>query len=235
MALQTSGAISFSDINTELGNSSTATLDIESAGEDFGLDQNAANWSDSSSGLGMDEFYGQDYSGGGSYGGNNGPSSCIAYGTLIEMSDGSFKSIEDIEVGEQIVSYEISGMSLEEEAWINWFARHNIFGQKTISTVISNTLGTHDVYYYINNNLKITIEHPILMKKGDTITWEAVKYLGVGNSILNSNLEWVEVTSIERIVALTPVADLAVEEVDNYFANGVLVHNTQQELEEKID
>lgn len=61
MALQSSGAISFADINTEMNNTSTATLDANTAGEGFALDVNAINWSDSTAGLSMSEFYGLDY------------------------------------------------------------------------------------------------------------------------------------------------------------------------------
>ena len=53
--------------------------------------------------------------------------------------------------------------------------------------------------------------------------------------ILYCDLEWSEVTSFERIVAEQQNADLNVEQVDNYFAGGILVHNTQYELVEKDD
>lgn len=60
MALQASGPISFADINTEIGNTSTAQLDLQSAGQTFELDVDASTWSDSVFGLGMNEFYGLD-------------------------------------------------------------------------------------------------------------------------------------------------------------------------------
>jgi len=60
MALQSSGAISFADLNTELGNSATDPINLQSAAADFGIDINATNWSDNVAGIGMDEFYGLD-------------------------------------------------------------------------------------------------------------------------------------------------------------------------------
>jgi hypothetical protein len=74
MALQSTGAISFADINTEMNNSMTTQLDAQTAGEGFQLDVNATNWSDSTAGLSLSEFYGLDYdainySGGGGAGG----------------------------------------------------------------------------------------------------------------------------------------------------------------------
>tara|TARA_R110001606_G_scaffold103620_2_gene226626 strand:+ start:854 stop:1090 length:237 start_codon:yes stop_codon:yes gene_type:complete len=76
MALQSSGAISFADINTEIGNTSTATLHLQGAGQSFGLDDDATNWSDSVVGLSMNEFYGLDidsnYGSGGAGGDDSG-------------------------------------------------------------------------------------------------------------------------------------------------------------------
>ena len=79
MALQSTGAISFADINTEMNNTSTAQLDAQTAGEGFQLDVNAINWSDNTAGLSLSEFYGLDYDdinyaggGGGTGGGGTG-------------------------------------------------------------------------------------------------------------------------------------------------------------------
>ena len=73
MALQSSGAISFANINTEMNNTSTAQLDLQTAGEGFALDINSTNWSDSTAGLSMSEFYGLDYDAI-NYGGSGDPS-----------------------------------------------------------------------------------------------------------------------------------------------------------------
>lgn len=62
MALQSSGAISFADLNTELGNGATDPINLLSAAADFGIDTDETNWSDNVAGIGMDEFYGLDTS-----------------------------------------------------------------------------------------------------------------------------------------------------------------------------
>lgn len=236
MALQTSGTMSLDDIQDEFGGSNPIAINEYYKGGS-NVPSTTANSSIPTSGeISFDDFYGGDdtttsptSSSGGGGGG------CLVYGTLIEMSDGTFKPIEDIATGDEIVSYNIDGLSLEEEAWVDWYARYRIFGQKTVSTVISNNLSSNRLYYLINNNLKITNEHPVLVRKGgDTITWERIKYLKVGYSIFNSNLEWVEVTSIEHIFKDVQTGDLDVEQVDNYFAGGILVHNNIN-LKEDID
>lgn len=239
MPLQTSGTMSLDDIQDEFGGSNPIAINEYYKGGS-NVPSTTANSSIPTSGeIAFDDFYGGDDSTStgtpitSSSGG--GDSNCIAYGTLIEMSDGAFKPIEDVAVGDEVVSYNIETLGYEEDAWIDWYARYRIFGEKTVSTVISNTLGRNGVHYLINNNLKITNDHPILMMKGDTIVWKPVQDLYVGALILNSDLEWIEVTSFERIVAEQQNADLNVEQVDNYFAGGILVHNTVKEDFSKDD
>lgn len=238
MPLQTSGTMSLDDIQDEFGGSNPIAINEYYKGGS-NVPNTTANSSIPTSGeISFDDFYGGDdttTSTTSSSGGGGGGSSCLAYGTLIEMADGTFKPIEDVVAGEEVVSYNIESLSLEEEAWIGWYARYRIFGEKTVSTVITNTLGRNGAYYLINNNLKITNEHPMLMKKGDTITWESMMHLRVGHSIFTSDLEWVEVTSIERVVVEFQTGDLDVEQVDNYFAGGILVHNNIKEIIDKDD
>lgn len=54
MALPASGVISMSDMNTELGYSSTAQISLSSAGDDFGVSYNTSGTND----LKISEFYG---------------------------------------------------------------------------------------------------------------------------------------------------------------------------------
>lgn len=234
MPLQTSGTMSLDDIQDEFGGSNPIAISEYYKGGS-NVPSTTANSSIPTSGeISFDDFYGGDdstststtsSSGGG--GGGGGGGGCLVYGTLIEMSDGTFKPVEDVAAGDEVVSYNIQGLSLEEEAWVDWYARYRVFGEKTVSTVVGNDLRSNGLYYLINNSLKITNEHPVLVKKGgDTITWEQIRYLRVGNFIFNSNLEWVEVTSIEHVFEDVATGNLDVEQVDNYFAGGILVHNT---------
>lgn len=238
MALQISGTMSLDDIQDEFGGANPININEYYKGGTY-VPNTTTNSSIPTSGeISFDDFYGGDDSTSTPFTSSSGPgdgSNCLAYGTLIEMSGGTFKPIEDVAVGDEVVSYNIETLSYEEDAWIDWYARYRIFGEKTVSTVISNTLGRNGTYYLINNNLKITNEHPMLMKKGDTITWERMDSLKVGNSIFNSDLEWVEVTSIERVDVEFQTGNLDVEQVDNYFAGGILVHNAEQELVDKDD
>jgi len=233
MALQTSGAISLQDIKDEFGGSST-NIDIDDYYRDGPNvpDTTANNSIPESGALSFDDFYGGDNT---TQSSNTGSSNCIAYGTLIEMSNNIFKPIEDIVEGDEVVSYNIEGLSLEEEAFRTWSTQSSINGVKTLSRVIGNKLGSNGSYRIINGTLKITNEHRILMKTHeDLIKWDYMERLEIGYHILNDQLQWTEVTSLERIDERIGFADLSVEEVDNYFAGGILVHNNPVNVKEDV-
>ena len=60
MALPASGPISFADFNTELGRTAGSQVDMQTTGQTFELDIDQTTWSDTTFGLGMNEFYGLD-------------------------------------------------------------------------------------------------------------------------------------------------------------------------------
>ena len=236
MALQTSGAISIDDIHEEAGGTSGTQCsindsDIRSLNEASGKTiNNTTNTT-----IDFDDFYGASSSGGGSSSGGsssggNGPSGCLVYGTLINMADGTTKAIEDVVEGDEVVSYNIDGIGTEEE-WVNWFT-DNLSGTLSTSTVIKNKLATYHHYFLINNLIKATWEQPFLIK-GTSIQFVLTRDLRVGELIFNKDGEWIEVSSIERIDENIQTGVLDVEDVDNYFAEGFLTHNIQEDLTEK--
>tara|TARA_R100001509_G_scaffold41628_1_gene22334 strand:- start:11764 stop:12477 length:714 start_codon:yes stop_codon:yes gene_type:complete len=233
MALQTSGAISLNNIHVEAGGTTETQCsindsDIRSLNEASGKTiNNSTNTT-----IDFDDFYGASSSSGGSgpsgpSGGNNG---CLVYGTLINMADGTTKAIEDVIEGDEVVSYNIDGIGTEEE-WVNWYT-NNLSGTLSTSTVIKNKLATYHYYFLINNLIKATWEQPFLIK-GTSIQFVLTRDLRVGELIFNKDGEWIEVSSIERIDENIQTGVLDVEDVDNYFAEGFLTHNIQDELVEK--
>lgn len=231
MALQTSGAISLDDIHVEAGGStgtqcSINDSDIRSLDEASGKTiNNTTNTT-----IDFDDFYGaeDDSSSGGGPGGGSG--GCLVYGTLIDMADGTTKAIENIVAGDKVVSYNIDGLGTEEE-WVNWFS-NNLSGTLSTSTVIENRLATYHHYYLINNLIKATWEQPFLINSNN-IRFILTQDLRVGELIFSKDGEWIEVTSIERIEESIQTGVLDVEDVDNYFAEGFLTHNVQEDLKQK--
>lgn len=231
MALQTSGAISLDDIHVEAGGSTGTQCSINDS-DIRGLDEASGKTINNTTNttIDFDDFYGaeDDSSSGGGPGGGSG--GCLVYGTLIDMADGTTKAIENIVAGDKVVSYNIDGLGTEEE-WVNWFS-NNLSGTLSTSTVIENRLATYHHYYLINNLIKATWEQPFLINSNN-IRFILTQDLRVGELIFSKDGEWIEVTSIERIEESIQTGVLDVEDVDNYFAEGFLTHNVQEDLKQK--
>ena len=158
---------------------------------------------------------------------------CIVYGSQVLMADGTTKNIEDLVAGDEVLSYSIDSLGNVEE-WEGW-STTNFNGSAVTSSVTSNRLDTYHKYFLINNVLKATYEHPILVDKAGTISFEPASNVSVGDKFLNSSGIWLEVTSKEEITESIQVANPDMEPVDNYFADGYLVHNSVNEKSDEFE
>lgn len=155
--------------------------------------------------------------------------SCIVYGQPIQMADGTTKLVEDIEVGDVVKALTITGLGEEETAWETWST--STFESTSATTVITNAQhGDFSRYTNISLSqgpaLKITHEHPVLSKKDGVSAFRRVDALLVGDDIYNGVIgTWVTITNIEIIEGYVQTVSLGAETADNYFANGIVVHN----------
>ncbi len=76
-----------------------------------------------------------------------GPQVCFLPGTEINMADGSKKNIEEIEVGDDVLSWDF-----EDEEFVS-------------GEVVDNFKRESDSYYVINGEIKVTGEHPFWVKR----------------------------------------------------------------------
>ncbi len=133
--------------------------------------------------------------------------SCFVAGTLISMADGSLKSIEDIQVGDSVKSYDESSGSMVD----------SVVGHVFVHDAVE--MG--DYYLVINNRLRVTPDHPLFVN-GDWVDADSVV---VGDSLLDVSGESIEVLSVDRVFEPVVTYNLEVEGTHTYFADGVLVHN----------
>jgi hypothetical protein len=160
-------------------------------------------------------------------GGGGGGGGCLVYGTPILLSDGTTKNVEDLQVGDQVISYNIDGLG-ETDEYANW-STTEFNGTAVTSSIIANVLDTYSKYYLFNNVLKVTYEHPILIDRAGTYSWERAEDVVIGDKFFNSSGIWLDVTSKELVTEAVQVANPDMEAVDNYYANGYLVHNSDNE------
>ena len=95
-------------------------------------------------------------------------SKCISPDSLIELYEGTLVRADSLNLGNLIVTHE---------------------GVTKITDIIKNHVRDH--YYIINNELKVTNDHPMFKLDGTTVTPENIK---IGDKLKNST-----VTSIEKI------------------------------------
>jgi len=151
------------------------------------------------------------------------PSSCLPAGTKITMTDGHIKNIEDVKVGDKVLSYDT-----EKNMFTNWTVR------------VTERRDNYS-YYEINDGLIcLSNAHPLYIKKQDgRAGWGSVMKLEknimrfsseplqieVGDQLFTINQEWITVNNITYHPESTKLYNiLSYTGNKNYFANGILVY-----------
>lgn len=151
---------------------------------------------------------------------------CHVEGTLITMSNGKFKKVENLQIGDNLSSYKINGLS-ESGEWRN-FKVNKLIKETSTVKVVNIKKGTHASYRDINKGLtKITGEHPVLVKHNNIIQFKQVSEISLGEFIY-VNEKWTKVFSNEYVKKTSNTYNIDVEIDDVYIADGVLCHNTEQ-------
>jgi len=162
---------------------------------------------------------------------------CHVEGTVMNLADGTTKLVEDLQVGDVLASYDITGLGDDEteSTWEEYSSQINQFSASSSSATVTRVIaGQHTAYHNFNNGLtKVTGEHPILiMSVGNDISFKQAADVIVGDSFYTAN-GWVEVTSTEYVTETVNTYSIDVETEDVYMADGILFHNV--ELREKIE
>jgi hypothetical protein len=133
------------------------------------------------------------------------PPNCFLAGTKILTEFGEI-NIENLKIGDKVVSSNLEN------------------NNKVIGTVKNLFKFKQNGYYIINNQIKVTGEHPFYANN----QWIKVKDLKVGDLLFNGTSN-IKINSIDYIEKETEVYNLFVKDHNNYFAQGVLVHNKGEE------
>ena len=160
-----------------------------------------------------------------------GSPSCLLEGTDIQLIDGSYKKVEDLEVGDWLRTIDLPGAI--DEDYDNW--RQSRFEEGFEPTFHSASVQDinfdfSQTYWDINNGLeKITGEHEMLYKPvGESFwMWQLVPGMKVGGQLMGKDGSSIEITSLEQVHSEDgfEVVQIDVEPLDFYFGNTFLVHN----------
>jgi len=187
----------------------------------------------------FDEFYGATFD---SYGG----SGCLAIGTKINLSDGSTKKIEELNIGDSVKSAVIPGVPLDfdaEDTWKEWIgvphgnapnnvwatAFYDIQEMNRVSPVNASVFDIYydfyDSYFLINDTLKVTWEHPFFVLRNGSYSFVQTLQLQVGDKVFTTDNDFISISSIQSINEEIETVNINVEPYDVYFAEGILLHN----------
>ena len=172
----------------------------------------------------FDEFYSTDFD---SYGG----SGCFSVDTHITLANGTTEKIEDLSIGQQVLTLILPTMPLDfdaEDTWKDWEADTLDGASFSSATITEIYFDWYESYYILNNRIKVTYEHPFFVKKNSKYQFVKTTDLVVGDEILtdtSGSFTFETLTNIERVNEDLETVNLNVEPSDVYFAGGVLVHN----------
>lgn len=144
----------------------------------------------------------------GSKGGSGG--GCFTGETLILMSDGGYKPINQVAAGDNVLTRESENSSPLVPTRVNKVLVHDVDG-----------------YLVINQKLQVTGVHLVFSQQG----WIAAHNLKVGDRLLNAHGTWITIKSIVPTSKQARVYNLETETYHTYLANNVWVHNQKGELE----
>jgi hypothetical protein len=227
MALPSTGPISMSEIKAFLSSTSNS-LRVYSAAAKASSGLAKFDAPDAfSEFLGLDIYGGVIIDPGGGGGGGGG---CLAYGTSVLMYDGYYKNVEDLVIGDIVKSMVILGLeSSKETAWEN-FTTNDFQYEESLSIIYDIQDSSFNQYYLINNELKVTFEHPIFVKRNNEYFFTKTENLLIGDYVFKSNNEFEIITSIDIIDEVIQTININIEENDVYFGGDILVHNLAEKI-----
>jgi len=112
------------------------------------------------------------------------------------------------------------------QAQYDWRSESGLDGaQSTPAPVGQITLGTHDGFYVINRRLKLTFEHPMLIRRGDEWGFCSAELLCIGDRLIDADLNEEPIITIEHIATPTRTVSIHIPGTNTYLAEGVWTHN----------
>tara|TARA_Y100001938_G_scaffold149617_1_gene237028 strand:+ start:2357 stop:3925 length:1569 start_codon:yes stop_codon:yes gene_type:complete len=154
---------------------------------------------------------------------------CFVAGTKVIMGDGNNKNIEDIKVGDVVLSYNLENLIFENKSVVELLndVHDGKDGDHTMIMKFSDGSQNHNTTtnpYWVKDKGWATLDverHKRLYK------WDCVE-IEVGDicyKYIDGKLEEIELVSIEEIFEEIKTFNIIVEDNHNFFATDILVHN----------
>jgi len=157
---------------------------------------------------------------------------CLTADSPILLADGTIVDAGDLEEGDVLKGYSLSGLSDDEYSsdFFQWSTSDLGETAKDV-TVVNLTYSFASRYYDINGGeITGTSEHPMLVKDSTDglFRFKELHSLVVGDKLIksdNGTITEVAVASIETKDSTVEIVSIDVEEQDTYLVNGYITHN----------
>ena len=161
--------------------------------------------------------------------GPSGPG-CVLYGTKILLEDWMTKPVQEVSVGDRLMSKGFVGMPSKEDASLSTWSSNDLKLQPdNVSVVSTKTFNVNIVYSFNDGQLFTSADHLHLFKSEGK--WRVGKTLEikVGDYLLGYDGTEILVSNIIETHGQFLVYRLDVEDNDLFVANGILTHNLKDE------
>ena len=153
---------------------------------------------------------------------------CFLKGTKITLSNHEQKPIEDLKLGEQVLTYHIEGLSnlrkKEKVKIMNW-SQDSMEGYFKNSKVRNIWVNPADQYLILNEKLKLTNKHIIHVKRDNEFKFLPAENARIGDELLTDREHYEEIHTIEQKDEKVEVYNIEVSRNRTYFADNYLVHH----------
>lgn len=145
---------------------------------------------------------------------------CLTDKALVKLVDGSGKSIKDIKIGDQVISFDVLGNHFESDIVIDTWSneKKEVFSIKT----------------QFGHEIQCSEDHPFLLKRGEKCSWVSLKNgLSLGDNIatLNTDIDskkklvWDLIVELRAETSKEITYDITVKKNHNFIANNIVAKN----------
>lgn len=168
-----------------------------------------------------------------SYDGNS-ADMCLLPNTPILLSDDTTKLAEDLEEGDILKGWRLTGLGDDDEVgYLDW-NQSELGGEYTNVTVVDVIFSFAQKLYKFNDELTTTFEHPLFIKSNidGLYRFKEAGLITQDDKLIKSIdgvLEEVSIDSIEVINSTKEIVSINVETADTYISNGYVSHNKDED------
>ena len=150
---------------------------------------------------------------------------CLVANTIITLSDGSTKLVQDIQINDELKSLDVEGIPQSSNDWYSWSSDTLNYVEST-SIVVGFTSFEFDSVININDGRLIaTGTHNHVVKQNGMWYIKTTLEIKIGDILLDIDNSEFEIISLVTINEPTTVYNIDVTNSNLYFANNVLTHN----------